>query len=122
MEDDHDRRRRGRPRELRGPACIYGGDESHHVLHPALAPQPMAREQVTISCGEAHSMTVCLLPKQLISITRPEGVVMPRLKAVFEAPTETTCYLNYAEGARCGRLKRHEGPCSQVSRWVPLYE
>jgi hypothetical protein len=41
-----------------------------------------------------------------------------RLRAVFDPPTEETCCLNYAEGARCGRLKKHEGPCSQVSRWV----
>jgi hypothetical protein len=37
---------------------------------------------------------------------------------VFDPPTEATCYLNYAEGARCGRVKGHKPPCSQVSRWV----
>jgi hypothetical protein len=39
--------------------------------------------------------------------------------AVFDPPTENTCWRNYDEGARCGRPKGHEGQCSQVSRWVP---
>lgn len=40
------------------------------------------------------------------------------LIAVFDPPTETTGWRNYAEGARCGRPKGHDGSCSQVSRWV----
>lgn len=43
---------------------------------------------------------------------------LPVRIAVFDAPTEDTCYLNYDEGARCGRPKGHEARCSQVSRWV----
>ena len=37
---------------------------------------------------------------------------------MFDPPTEETCWTNYAEGARCGRPKKHDGRCSQVSRWV----
>ena len=40
--------------------------------------------------------------------------------AVFDSPTKDTCRRNYDEGARCGRLKDHEGRCSQVSRWVAI--
>jgi hypothetical protein len=41
-------------------------------------------------------------------------------RALFDKPTDATCNRNYAEGARCGRLKGHEGACSQVSRWVSV--
>lgn len=49
-----------------------------------------------------------------------ENPASRRLIAVFDPPTEETCYRNYAEGARCGRPKNHDGHCSQVSRWVEV--
>lgn len=49
-----------------------------------------------------------------------ENPVGSGLIAVFDSPTEETCGLNYAEGARCGRPQRHKGLCSQVSRWVTI--
>jgi hypothetical protein len=51
-----------------------------------------------------------------------DNLVSGRLIAVFDPPAEETCYINYAEGARCGRPKKHDGPCSQVSRWVTTKE
>lgn len=45
-----------------------------------------------------------------------KNFVRSRLRAVFDPPTGETCYSNYAEGARCGLPKKHEGPCSQIFR------
>lgn len=66
---------------------------------------------------DVHGMLIRLSPKEapVNENTMPRTA---RQKAVFDTPTEATCYRNYAEGARCGRAKKHEGPCSQVSRWV----
>lgn len=47
-----------------------------------------------------------------------ESPARTRATAVFARPTDETCYRNYAEGARCGRVKNHNGLCSQVSRWA----